>query len=74
MHRLRVGNYRVLYNWDGAINVVEIEEVRKRNDARTNIEVINGPQGKPAYVVIPYAEYVTEHSLRTRPDSVRSRA
>ncbi|MFM0206928.1 type II toxin-antitoxin system RelE/ParE family toxin [Paraburkholderia sediminicola] len=31
-YRLRVGNYRVLFNWDGAIKVVEIEEVRKRNE------------------------------------------
>ncbi|RAS15819.1 type II toxin-antitoxin system RelE family toxin [Paraburkholderia bryophila] len=31
-YRLRVGNYRVLFNWDGAIRVVEIEEVRKRNE------------------------------------------
>ncbi|NPT57589.1 type II toxin-antitoxin system RelE family toxin [Paraburkholderia elongata] len=31
-YRLRVGNYRVLFNWDGAIKVVDIEEVRKRNE------------------------------------------
>jgi mRNA interferase RelE/StbE len=31
-YRLRVGNYRVLFNWDGAIKVVEIEEVRKRDE------------------------------------------
>ncbi|MFM0610233.1 type II toxin-antitoxin system RelE/ParE family toxin [Paraburkholderia sediminicola] len=31
-YRLRVGNYRVLFNWDGSIKVVEIEEVRKRNE------------------------------------------
>lgn len=30
-------------------------------NARTNIQVINGPDGKPAYVVIPYAEYIAEH-------------
>ncbi|MEI2416200.1 type II toxin-antitoxin system RelE/ParE family toxin [Orrella sp. JC864] len=31
-YRLRVGNYRVLFSWDGAIQVVEIEEVRKRDE------------------------------------------
>jgi mRNA interferase RelE/StbE len=31
-YRLRVGNYRVLFNWDGTIKVVEIEEVRKRDE------------------------------------------
>lgn len=31
-YRLRIGNYRVLFNWDGAIKVVEIEEVRKRDE------------------------------------------
>ncbi len=31
-YRLRVGNFRVLFNWDGAIRVVEIEEVRKRDE------------------------------------------
>jgi DNA-binding XRE family transcriptional regulator len=27
-------------------------------NAPTNIQVINGPDGKPAFVVIPYADYV----------------
>ncbi|QDQ85794.1 type II toxin-antitoxin system RelE family toxin [Paraburkholderia megapolitana] len=31
-YRLRVGDYRVLFNWDGEIRVVEIEEVRKRDE------------------------------------------
>lgn len=31
-YRLRVGNYRVLFNWNGGINVVEIEEVKKRDE------------------------------------------
>ncbi|MFM0610232.1 helix-turn-helix transcriptional regulator [Paraburkholderia sediminicola] len=30
-------------------------------NAPTNIQVINGPDGKPAYVVIPYADYLAEH-------------
>lgn len=30
-------------------------------NAPTNIQVINGPDGKPAFVVIPYAEYVASH-------------
>lgn len=31
-YRLRIGDYRVLFNWDGAIKVIEIEEVRKRDE------------------------------------------
>lgn len=31
-YRLRVGNYRVLFDWDGGIKVVEIQEVRKRDE------------------------------------------
>ncbi|WP_235851432.1 type II toxin-antitoxin system RelE family toxin [Paraburkholderia acidicola] len=31
-YRLRVGDYRVLFNWDGEIRIVEIEEVRKRDE------------------------------------------
>lgn len=31
-YRLRVGNYRVLFNYDGAIRIVTIEEVKKRDD------------------------------------------
>ena len=31
-YRLRVGNYRVLFNWDGSIKIVQIEEVRKRDE------------------------------------------
>jgi DNA-binding XRE family transcriptional regulator len=28
----------------------------------TEIQVINGPDGKPAFVVIPYAQYVAQHN------------
>jgi mRNA interferase RelE/StbE len=31
-YRLRVGNYRVLFNYDGAVCIVSIEEIRKRNE------------------------------------------
>lgn len=31
-YRLRVGNYRVFFNFDGAIQIVSIEEVKKRDD------------------------------------------
>jgi|APAra7269097559_1048567.scaffolds.fasta_scaffold13048_3 DNA-binding XRE family transcriptional regulator len=30
-------------------------------NAPTNIQIINGPDGKPAYVVIPYADYMRKH-------------
>ena len=33
-YRLRVGNYRVLFDWDGSVKIVSIQEVKKR-DART---------------------------------------
>ena len=31
-YRLRVSNYRVLFSWDGAIKIVSIEEVRRRDE------------------------------------------
>lgn len=31
-YRLRVGNYRVMFDWDGGINIVNIEEVKKRDE------------------------------------------
>ena len=31
-HRLRVGSYRVFFDFDGAVHIVSIEEVRKRNE------------------------------------------
>jgi len=31
-YRLRIGDYRVLFDWDGEIKIVEIQEVRKRNE------------------------------------------
>lgn len=31
-YRLRVGSYRVLFDYDGAIRIVAIQEVRKRNE------------------------------------------
>ena len=31
-YRLRVGQYRVLFNYDGKIKIVSIEEVKKRDE------------------------------------------
>lgn len=31
-YRLRVGNYRVMFDWDGAIKVISIQEVKKRDE------------------------------------------
>lgn len=31
-YRLRVGNWRVLFDFDGAVRIVVIEEVKKRNE------------------------------------------
>lgn len=37
-------------------------------NALTNIQVINGPDGKPAYVVIPYGDYMAKRN--TDPDLI----
>jgi mRNA-degrading endonuclease RelE of RelBE toxin-antitoxin system len=31
-YRLRVGNYRVMFEFDGAVRIVSIEDVRKRDE------------------------------------------
>jgi mRNA interferase RelE/StbE len=31
-YRLRVGNYRVFFEFDGAVRIVRIEEVRRRDE------------------------------------------
>lgn len=31
-YRLRIGSHRVLFDWDGGVQVVEIQEVRKRDE------------------------------------------
>jgi mRNA interferase RelE/StbE len=31
-YRLRVGNYRVFFDFDGAVRIVNIEEVKKRDE------------------------------------------
>lgn len=31
-YRLRIGNYRVFFNFDGAVRIVSIEEVKKRDE------------------------------------------
>ncbi len=31
-YRLRVGNYRIFFEFDGAVRIVSIEEVRKRDE------------------------------------------
>jgi len=35
-YRLRVGNFRVFFDFDGAAHIVSIEEVRKRDDRTYN--------------------------------------
>lgn len=31
-YRLRVGNYRVFFEFDGAVRIISIEEVKKRDE------------------------------------------
>jgi mRNA-degrading endonuclease RelE of RelBE toxin-antitoxin system len=31
-YRLRVGDYRVLFDWDGGVRIVSVQEVRKRDE------------------------------------------
>jgi mRNA-degrading endonuclease RelE of RelBE toxin-antitoxin system len=31
-YRMRVGRYRILFDFDGSVQVVEIQEVRKRDE------------------------------------------
>lgn len=31
-YRLRTGNYRVFFNFDGSVHIVTVEEVRKRDE------------------------------------------
>jgi mRNA interferase RelE/StbE len=31
-YRLRVGNYRVFFDFDGTVRIVRIEEVRRRDE------------------------------------------
>ncbi|MFD2191603.1 type II toxin-antitoxin system RelE family toxin [Pistricoccus aurantiacus] len=31
-YRLRIGNYRVLFDWEGEIRIVNIQEVKKRDE------------------------------------------
>jgi mRNA interferase RelE/StbE len=31
-YRLRVGNYRVFFNFDGSVHIVSVEEIRKRDE------------------------------------------
>ena len=31
-YRLRVGKYRILFDWDGSVKIVNIEEVKKRDE------------------------------------------
>lgn len=37
---------------------------RNEMNAPANIQVITGPDGKPAFVVIPYADYIAEHGAQ----------
>ena len=39
----------------------QVVEVRADLNARTNIRIINGSDGAPAFVVIPYADYMAQH-------------
>ncbi len=35
-YRIKVGDYRVFFEFDGAIHIVEIQEVKKRNERTYN--------------------------------------
>ena len=32
MNRLRIGNYRILFNFDDVVKIISIEEVKKRDE------------------------------------------
>ncbi|MBW5416129.1 MULTISPECIES: helix-turn-helix domain-containing protein [unclassified Pseudomonas] len=42
-------------------------------NAPTNVQIINGPDGKPAFVVIPYEQYVAQIEDDLIPHEVVSR-
>lgn len=38
-----------------------VDRITTMSAPTNNIQIINGPDGKPAFVVIPYEEYVSQH-------------
>lgn len=60
-YRLRVGNYRV-FEWDGAIRIITIEEVKNAMNKPISFQTIRGSDGRPAFVVVPYDEFVKNYT------------
>ncbi len=40
-----------------------VDRITTMSAPTNNIQIINGPDGKPAFVVIPYEEYVSQHGV-----------
>jgi DNA-binding XRE family transcriptional regulator len=39
-------------------------------NAPINVQILNGPDGRPAYVVIPYDDYIRDHAEIVTPHEV----
>ena len=54
-YRLRVGNWRVFIT--DSLKILYMEEIRKEMSTFTNFQIIE-KNGKPAFAVIPYDEFL----------------
>ncbi len=55
--RLRVGDWRVIYDQQDEVRVVSIEKIKARGCLQMNAQVIRSIEGAPEYVLIPVAVY-----------------
>jgi hypothetical protein len=55
---LRVGDFRIFFEFNGIIHIISLEEVKNAMSALANYQTILGNVGKPAFVVIPFADFI----------------
>lgn len=63
-YRLRIGRYRVFFEFQSTVKIIKIEEVKK--GMSEHIKILESDDGKPLFAVVPYDEYLELVNSRDR--------
>ena len=56
-YRLRVGQWRVIFDKDDEVRIISIEKVGARGGLQMSIQIINSVKGEAEYVLLPIQAY-----------------
>jgi len=73
-YRLRIGAYRVIFDIDQSGNPIIVNIMQGENEMKThtNVQILKCKDGKPAFAVIPYSDYLAmpKHKAPAIPNDV----